>query len=163
MLWSRNLSRKSDCPDMPDSDDPLLFASSSPRLPRKALREFASQLRELLAGERCFTCLLTSDSELRRLNRQFLKKDYATDVLSFPALPGSDTLGDIAISVDRAASQASEYGHSVADEVRILMLHGVLHLVGYDHERDSGRMARAEARWRKKLGLPSGLIERVQA
>lgn len=70
-------------------------------------------------------------------------------------------LGEIAISLDRAAAQAAEYGHSLADELRILMLHGALHLAGYDHENDSGEMARAELRWRKRFGLPIALIERA--
>ena len=70
-------------------------------------------------------------------------------------------LGEIAISADRAAEQAREFGHSRLDEIRILMLHGVLHLLGMDHETDRGRMARAEARWRRKLDLPTGLIARA--
>ena len=70
--------------------------------------------------------------------------------------------GDIAISIDRARVQAAEHGHSVADELRILMLHGALHLAGMDHETDSGEMAQAELRWRKRLGLPGGLLERTQ-
>jgi probable rRNA maturation factor len=70
---------------------------------------------------------------------------------------------DIAISFDRAAAQAAELGHGVQDEVRILMLHGLLHLSGMDHDTDRGAMARAEIGWRKRLGLPSGLIERAKA
>jgi probable rRNA maturation factor len=70
-------------------------------------------------------------------------------------------LGDIAISMARARAQARRYGHGVEIEVRILMLHGLLHLLGMDHEADGGRMARAEKRWRARLGLPEGLIERV--
>jgi probable rRNA maturation factor len=104
------------------------------------------------------TCLITDDRELRRLNRKFRGKNYATDVLSFPSLEAG--AGEIAISLDRAAEQAAEHGHSLTDEIRILMLHGVLHLTGMDHETDTGEMARAEKRWRKRLGLPSGLIER---
>ena len=72
-------------------------------------------------------------------------------------------LGDIAISLGRARAQAREFGHSIEQEVQILMLHGVLHLCGHDHEADSGAMARAEKRWRAKLGLPNGLIERVRS
>lgn len=104
------------------------------------------------------TCLITTDGELQRLNCEFRAKDYATDVLSFPS---PDHGGEIAISWDRAQAQAAEMGHSVDDELRILMLHGALHLIGMDHETDRGEMGRAEARWRKKLGLPVGLIERV--
>ena len=123
-----------------------------------------------MAGSRAFDCLITGDTELRRLNRDFRGKDYATDVLSFPAeeTPGTDKqktgrLGDLAISFQRARAQAGEFGHSIEDEVRILMLHGVLHLMGMDHETDRGRMARAEKRWRTHLGLPGGLIERSRA
>ena len=72
-------------------------------------------------------------------------------------------LGDIAISLGRARAQAREFGHAIEQEVQILMLHGVLHLMGHDHETDSGAMARAEKRWRAKLGLPNGLIERVRS
>ena len=73
------------------------------------------------------------------------------------------TLGDLAISYDRAREQARELGHRTEDELRVLLLHGVLHLIGLDHERDAGRMARIEKRWRKCFGLPAGLIERVRA
>ena len=92
----------------------------------------------------------------------------ATDVLSFPSeiaadkiAGGTESLGDIAISIERARAQAREWRHSTEDEIRILMLHGVLHLMGMDHETDAGRMKRAEIRWRRKLGLPVGLIERA--
>ncbi len=71
-------------------------------------------------------------------------------------------MGDIAISYARARVQARRFGHAPEDELRILMLHGVLHLVGLDHETDSGKMARAERRWRVRLGLPNGLIERTE-
>ncbi len=71
-------------------------------------------------------------------------------------------LGDVAISLARARAQAREFGHSAEQEVRILMLHGLLHLLGMDHASDGGRMARAERRWRIKLGLPNGLIDRVR-
>jgi probable rRNA maturation factor len=89
----------------------------------------------------------------------FLGKSYPTDVLSFPS-GEREALGEIAISVQRAGEQADEYGHELNDEIRILMLHGVLHLMGMDHENDRGAMARAEKRWRTEFGLPSGLIER---
>ena len=114
-----------------------------------------------LAG-RPFQCLLTDDRELQRLNRDFLGKDYPTDVLSFPGVEPSEFLGEMAISVNRAAEQASEYGHTREQEICILMLHGLLHLLGMDHDSDGGRMRRTETRWRKKLGLPTGLIERVR-
>jgi probable rRNA maturation factor len=123
---------------------------------RTELRQFLKDLAgEILAG-RSVTCLIATDEELQKLNQKFRGKNYATDVLSFPA-------DDIAISFDRAAAQAAELGHSVEDELRVLILHGLLHLAGMDHERDGGVMKRTEARWRKRLGLPSGLIERATA
>jgi probable rRNA maturation factor len=128
---------------------------------RPELREFARALQNQVARGRTFDCLIADDAELRRLNREFRHKDYATDVLSFPAVEAGSYIGDLAISMDRAREQAREFRHSTYVELRILMLHGVLHLLGYDHETDAGRMARAEKRWREKLGLPVGLIERV--
>jgi len=125
------------------------------------VRGFAAELSAKVGSARPFSCLITNDAALRRLNRDFLKHDYATDVLSFPSGAKSGPLGDIAISVDRARAQAREFGHSLAVEIRVLMLHGVLHLKGFDHETDGGRMKRAEARWRRSFGLPSGLIERA--
>lgn len=127
---------------------------------RKALREFARRLAAEAAGGASFTCLFTGDRRLRALNRQFLGKDYPADVLSFPA-PGPDgSMGEMAVSVARAQEQADAHGHSLLDELRILMLHGVLHLMGLDHESDRGSMRRQETRWRKRFGLPHGLIER---
>ena len=111
-----------------------------------------------MAPGRAVTCLITDDRELQDLNRTFRRKDQPTDVLSFP---GSGTAGgELAISLDRAAEQAGNFGHGVEEELRILILHGLLHLAGMDHETDSGEMARAEARWRRKLKLPPGLVER---
>jgi probable rRNA maturation factor len=137
-------------------DDPhLLFRHSSRRVRRTPLRDFLTELAKRVGGGKAVTCLITTDAELRRLNRRFRGKNYATDVLSFPP-------DEMAISLDRAAAQAAELGHSLDAELRVLMLHGLLHLRGMDHESDAGQMRRAEKRWRKKLGLPSGLIERAQ-
>ena len=120
----------------------------------------------VLAGK-TFGCLITTDAELRRLNREFRGKDYATDVLSFAAagpIGGPDGyLGDVAISWQSAREQAREFGHTVETEIRVLMLHGALHLAGMDHETDRGQMSKAEGRWRRAFGLPAGLIERVSA
>lgn len=141
--------------------DPLITYRRKPAtLDHKRLQKFAETLRERVARGREFHCRITNDAELRMLNERFLGKDYATDVLSFPAAEGTDGIGDIAISLQRARAQARGWRHSAEDEIRILMLHGVLHLLGLDHESDGGRMKRAEARWRRKLGLPNGLIER---
>ncbi len=117
--------------------------------------------------------LLADDATLKRLNRTYRGKNKATDVLSFPAArnefadddeaSGEQTAGDLAISVETAVRQAAAYGHSVPDEVRILLLHGLLHLHGLDHEVDEGEMAAREVELRGELGLPGSLIERVSA
>ena len=107
---------------------------------------------------------------MRTLNRAYRNKDYATDVLSFPVF-GTTTpsaggnaeamfLGDIVIATGVAQRQAEEAGHPVSTELKVLALHGLLHLLGYDHETDDGEMAKAEARLRKKAGLKEGLISR---
>ena len=109
------------------------------------------------------TVLLTTDTAIRRLNRQFRGKNKATDVLSFPAAaPGAFKIaGDLAVSIPTARRQADERGHSLALEIKVLILHGLLHLAGYDHEIDSGQMARREKKLRARLRLPHGLIERT--
>lgn len=105
------------------------------------------------------TIALVSDAAMRRLNAQYRDSDYATDVLSFPSdTPG--VLGDIAIARGVAARQARAQGHAKVTEVKVLALHGLLHLLGYDHERDRGEMRRAEDRLRRRAGLPVGLIAR---
>jgi probable rRNA maturation factor len=140
--------------------DPLISYRRTPaRLDRKLLEDFAASLRDRLAKGREFHCLISGDAELRALNAAYRRKDYATDVLSFPG--DGQYLGDIAISLARARAQARVFGHSIEDEIRILMLHGLLHLKGMDHESDSGYMARTERAWRRKFGLPNGLIERA--
>jgi probable rRNA maturation factor len=144
----------------------VIFRRAPAGVPQRAVERFARELQTQVAKGRAFDCLITGDAELRRLNLKFRSQDRATDVLSFPGgdgLPASSSLGSIAISLQRARAQARAFGHSIEDEIRILMLHGVLHLTGLDHESDAGRMARAEKRWRARLGLPVGLIERVSA
>ena len=94
--------------------------------------------------------------ELQSLNAQFRRKDYATDVLSFRR-PN----GDIAISLDRARAQAREWGHTVEDEIRILMLHGVLHLIGMDHESDNGQMERSRNALAQKTGTSPAALDRA--
>jgi len=103
---------------------------------------------------------IVSDRRVRSLNRAYRRKDHATDVLSFPANERR-FLGDIVIARGVARRQARAAGHSEATELRVLALHGLLHLLGYDHERDDGRMARAERRLRRKGGLSQGLIARM--
>jgi probable rRNA maturation factor len=121
------------------------------------------------------TIVLVSDTRMRALNRMYRGKDYATDVLSFGADTGSrrtrggrtgrtggkGSLGDVVIARGVARRQAAEAAHSVAVELRVLALHGLLHLLGYDHERDNDRMRRVERRLRRKGGLREGLIERA--
>ena len=103
---------------------------------------------------------IVSDAAMRRFNRQFRRRDYATDVLSFPSMAAGE-LGDVAIASGVCRRQARAAGHSEATEARILALHGLLHLMGYDHEHDAGEMRRAEDRLRKRAGLPPGLIHRT--
>jgi len=142
--------------------DPHITCRRKPAsLDLDSLESFARTLRRQVARGREFHCLLTGDRELQSLNREFRRRDYPTDVLSFPS-DTPDRIGDIAISLARARAQAREWKHSLEDEIRILMLHGVLHLTGLDHETDSGRMRRAETRWRKKFSLPAALTERTQ-
>lgn len=106
--------------------------------------------------------LITSSRTMRLLNTRFRGKSHATDVLSFPVSPCVEGFaGDIAVSFDIAERNAGALGHRVTDEVRILVLHGLLHLAGYDHEGDNGHMAKREKALRRKFALPSGLIERA--
>jgi probable rRNA maturation factor len=107
--------------------------------------------------------LLANDATLRHLNKTFRSKDKPTDVLSFPAPSAfaKKHAGDLAISLETAARQAAAYGHTLRDEVRILILHGLLHLSGLDHETDTGEMATRETTLRRELRLPRTLIERT--
>lgn len=126
----------------------------SPRALQRFVAEVCREVR--LRGD--VNVLLTHDRRMRELNRRFRRKDKTTDVLSFPSLNG----GDIAISLPLAKASARELGHGVADEIKVLALHGALHLKGHDHESDNGRMARIEMRLRKKLKLPLALTERAR-
>ena len=141
---------------MASSEPHLSFRRVPASLDRPRLENFAALLERRVPRAPGFHCLVTTDAELRRLNARFRGHDYATDVLSFPES------NDLAISWQRAAAQAREFAHTVEDEIAILMLHGVLHLTGMDHETDNGRMARAESLWRRRLGLPPGLIARAR-
>lgn len=106
------------------------------------------------------TVALVSDARVRALNKQYRQVDRATDVLSFPA-DEAGYLGDVVIALGIAQRQARAAGHPLSTELRVLALHGLLHLLGYDHERDDGRMARLEHRLRRRGGLVEGLIERA--
>jgi probable rRNA maturation factor len=105
------------------------------------------------------TIAIVPDGRVQRLNRRYRGKDAATDVLAFPS-DERGYLGDVVIAGGVARRQARQAGHSLQHELRVLALHGLLHLLGYDHERDAGRMARVEARLRLRGGLREGLIER---
>ncbi len=131
----------------------------SVRFDENAVRTFVAQIAQDHASEGGFAVVVSSDDALRRANRQFRNVSAATDVLSFP--DGEDGyLGDILISARRALEQAAEHGHSIEQEINILVLHGVLHLNGYDHEIDDGAMQREEERLRQHYGLASSLIVR---
>jgi probable rRNA maturation factor len=149
---------------MTSSGSTLLFGAIPAELKpvageKRELVRFVRLLSAQIGGGRPFVCFLADDAHLERLNRDFLGHAYPTDVLSFPAAAGN--LGEIAISSERAAAQAAEFGHSWLEEVKILMLHGMLHLAGFDHEKDGGQMAREEKRWRREFQLPETLIQRA--
>jgi probable rRNA maturation factor len=138
-----------------------------PRAVRPRRRELARFLREAidatgLAGD--VSVLLTGDEAIRTLNRTYRRKDKATDVLSFPAAESAGGVaGDLAISFETAFRQAQEHEHPLEMEIKLLLLHGLLHLAGYDHETDKGTMHRKEKRLRRELGLTAALIERAHA
>jgi probable rRNA maturation factor len=130
-------------------------------LSKAGLARFVNRARAAVGIDGEVHVLLADDKTLRRLNREFRGKDEATDVLSFPAAEsGAGVAGDLAISLETAGRQAKQYGHSLRDEVRVLLLHGVLHVAGFDHETDRGEMATREAELRRELGLKAGLIGR---
>jgi probable rRNA maturation factor len=115
------------------------------------------------------TVALVPDARVRALNRKYRRQDTPTDVLSFPASASRlrrgkpderGYLGDVVIAAGVARRQARDAGHPFATELRVLALHGLLHLLGYDHARDDGRMARLERRLRRRGGLVEALIER---
>ena len=149
------------CPDSPSRQG----AAAEHVAATRGLRAWLSKIAPASArGELCVA--LVSDARMRALNRQFRGKDKVTDVLSFPAQAGSVSaagfLGDVVIASGVAKKQAKAAGHGLNIEIRVLALHGLLHLLGYDHGSDDGKMARIEARLRKKAGLPEGLIERAR-
>ena len=144
------------------STSSILFQSVKRSIPldKPRLRAFVARLTFEVSAGQPFTVLIANDQELQRLNLAFLQHDYPTDVLSFP---GESELGEMAISADRALEQGVRLGHDVSTEVEVLILHGLLHLLGHDHEGDRGAMRRLETKWRKIFGLPAGLIERAKS
>ncbi len=133
------------------------------RIRRTGLTNFVARLkRELKIGRREVTVCFVDNREIARLNRRYRGKSKPTDVLSFPAsvetrngspAPDGTFLGDIAISPEVARDNAKKLGRTLDGELRVLILHGMLHLIGYDHESDGGTMERKELRLRNKLGL----------
>lgn len=137
-------------------------------LPKRELSRFLADASERAGVQGEVTVLFSTDDRLRELNRTYRRKNKPTDVLSFPpAAPefagGSASGGDLAISVDTARRQAEALGHSLLVEAQVLILHGLLHLAGHDHEQDSGQMARLESKLRRAFDLPAGLIQRTEA
>ncbi len=140
----------------------VIFQKRVADLTELALSRFVARARRAAGLKGAVSVLVTTSAEMKSLNRRFRGKDKSTDVLSFSAEPGAQKqfAGEIAISAEIAAKNARALGHSPAQEVKILVLHGVLHLRGYDHERDHGQMAKQEEQLRAQLHLPLGLIER---
>ena len=160
---------------MPDGEPRLRVLVADERGRAAAAPGLAAWLRRVAPARArgVVSVALVSDQRVRALNRTYRRNDYATDVLSFPnpsnpsnlSNPQSPIpnpfLGDIVIARGVARRQARQAGHSEQTELRVLALHGLLHLLGYDHERDHGRMRRMERRLRRKGGLHEGLIERA--
>ena len=143
--------------------DAVIIQQPAAGLGKAALGKFVTQAKGAVGLRGAVNILVTNSREMKELNQRFRGKNTPTDVLSFPAMPGLTPgfAGDVAISAEIAARNARRLGHTVADEIRILALHGVLHLAGYDHECDTGEMERKEQQLRESLGLPVGLIERT--
>jgi probable rRNA maturation factor len=144
----------------------VIFRKRIAGLSRSTLERFVSRARRAVRLRDTVNVLVTNSRELRSLNRRFRGADKSTDVLSFPWPPLNNlhaqrVAGEVAISADIARDNANALGHSLAEEVKILVLHGVLHLAGFDHEHDRGEMARKESQLRRRLHLQGSLIERT--
>jgi probable rRNA maturation factor len=140
----------------------VIFQKRVADLSELALNRFVARARRSARLKGAVNVLVTSSREMKSLNRRFRQKNKPTDVLSFPADPQiqKNFAGDIAVSAEIAAQNARALQHSLAEEIKILVLHGILHLRGHDHECDNGQMAKLENQLREKLNLPVGLIER---
>jgi probable rRNA maturation factor len=140
----------------------IVLAAPNRRIQKAALEAFVKQAQKAIGLRGSVSILLADDEELEHLNTAFRGKKKPTDVLSFPADElAKGHAGDIAISLETAVRQAAEFGHSLQNEVKILLLHGLLHLNGMDHEMDEGEMAAKETKLRAKLKLPVSLIDRA--
>jgi probable rRNA maturation factor len=138
-------------------------------LNEETLERFVLRARRAVGLRGMVNVLVTSSRAVRSLNRQFRRQNTETDVLSFPSMASpsksrqqANLAGDVAISADIARQNSHQLGHAAVEEIKILALHGILHLAGFDHERDNGEMAREELKLRRALGLPAALIERAQ-
>jgi probable rRNA maturation factor len=159
LFFAAIAARLYDGPDMPAT---VIVKRRVPGLSRSGLAAFVTEACRIIRLPGTVTLLITDNREMRSLNSRFRGKDYATDVLSFPAASFTgNTAGDIAINTDIATRNARDLGHSVSKEIKILALHGLLHLAAYDHESDGGEMARRELQLRQHMALPTGLIERA--
>jgi len=144
------------------AESAILFEASARGLNSKSLLTFVNSACRAAGLRGSVSVLISNSLRLRDLNFRHRAKNAATDVLSFPSGElGNGFAGDIVISHDIAAANAHALGHSLSEEIRILILHGILHLAGYDHENDHGEMEQKEAVLRNKMGLPTGLIERT--
>jgi probable rRNA maturation factor len=153
-----------------EGDQPGLvtFRKQIVGLNASVIERFVFRVRRLIRMREMVNVIVTSSAQLRALNCQFRGLDKPTDVLSFPSFQvGNPHLksaaGDVVISADIARDNANHLGHSLENEVKILVLHGILHLAGFDHEHDVGEMAREESRLRRRLKLETALIERTEA
>jgi len=136
----------------------IIFERVLEGVSRRTLERFARKTQELTGVTGEVDVLIAGNRRLQKLNRHFRKRNRPTDVLSFPRAEG----GDIAVSADMALANARRYRHRAAQEIKVLILHGMLHLAGYDHENDDGQMARKENKLRAQLKLPASLIDRTQ-
>jgi probable rRNA maturation factor len=140
----------------------LLLVHQPGDVRERALALFAGKAQRAVGLRGEVVIFITTSAELRQMNRQYRHKDEPTDVLSFELRSSrAKTAGDLAISAEIAAANAAELGHSTETELKILILHGLLHLAGYDHETDHGEMHTREVELRRQLKLPVGLIERA--
>jgi len=141
----------------------IVFRRPVAGVSERALAQFTVRAQRAIGLRGEVNILVAGDEELQALNSRFRGKHQPTDVLSFRAMAEAGGIaGDLAISADLAAFHAKRLGHVTAEELKILVVHGLLHLAGYDHDQDQGEMARREFLLRKRLGLPAGLIERHQ-
>ncbi|HEX4605349.1 MAG TPA: rRNA maturation RNase YbeY [Candidatus Angelobacter sp.] len=135
----------------------VIFETAVNGVSAARIQRFVRQAQKLAGVTGEVDVLVSGNRRLQELNRRFRRKNKPTDVLSFPRPTG----GDIAISAQIAKENAALFGHSTADELKVLVLHGMLHLAGYDHESDHGEMARKETSLRAQLHLPASLIDRA--